>query len=71
MDELNPQRLMGIVNDAGNGKRVQFGRIEILDKFSFFEIEKSSERMVLDSLNKFEWKNRRIKAEPSEKRGRR
>jgi ATP-dependent RNA helicase DeaD len=71
MDELNPQRLMGIVNDAGNGKRVQFGRIEILDKFSFFEIEKSAERMVLDSLNKFEWKNRRIKAEPSEKRGRR
>jgi ATP-dependent RNA helicase DeaD len=71
MDELNPQRLMGIVNDAGNGQRVQFGRIEILDKFSFFEIEKSAERNVLDSLNKFEWKNRRIKAEPSEKRGRR
>ncbi len=71
MDELNPQRLMGIVNDAGNGKRVQFGRIEILDKFSFFEIEKSAQHSVLDSLNKFEWKNRRIKAEPSEKRGRR
>jgi len=71
MDELNPQRLMGIVNDAGNGKRVQFGKIEILDKFSFFEVEKSSEKMILESLNRFEWKNRRIKAEPSEKRGQR
>jgi hypothetical protein len=61
---------MGIVNDAGNGQRVKFGRIEILDKFSFFEVEKSASKAVLQSLNTFEWKNRKIKAEPSEKKPR-
>ncbi|MCB9252263.1 MAG: DEAD/DEAH box helicase [Flavobacteriales bacterium] len=69
MDELNPQRLMGIVNDAAKGKRVQFGKIEILDKFSFFEVERNAQKGVLESLNKFEWNNRRIKVEPSERRG--
>jgi ATP-dependent RNA helicase DeaD len=70
LDDLNPQRLMGIVNDAGNGQRVKFGRIEILDKFSFFEVEKAATKSVLQSLNSFEWKNRKIKAEPSEKKPR-
>ncbi|NUM31210.1 MAG: DEAD/DEAH box helicase [Bacteroidetes bacterium] len=71
MDELNPQRLMGIVNECCNGKRVQFGKIEILDKFSFFEIEKSSLKAVLNKINKFDWKNRRLKVEPASSRKRR
>lgn len=71
MDELNPQRLMGIVNECCSGKRVQFGKIEILDKFSFFEIDKPALKTVLDKINRFDWKNRRLKVEPASARKRR
>lgn len=71
IDELNPQRLMGIVNECSNGKRIQFGRIEILDKFSFFEIEKSKSKQILDKINRFEWRNRKLKVEPASARKRR
>lgn len=71
IDELNPQRLMGIVNECSGGKRVQFGKIEILDKFSFFEIEKSKSKAILDKINRIDWKNRRLKVEPASARKRR
>ncbi|MDW3650396.1 MAG: DEAD/DEAH box helicase [Bacteroidia bacterium] len=36
---LNPHRLMGLVNEKLRNRKVRIGKIEILRKFSFFEID--------------------------------
>ena len=42
--DLNPGRLMGLINERLRNRKVPIGKIEILKKFSFFEIESSFER---------------------------
>ncbi|MCL4146960.1 UNVERIFIED_CONTAM: hypothetical protein GTU68_053084, partial [Idotea baltica] len=37
--ELNPNRLMGLINEQTQNKNVRIGKIDIMKKFSFFEIE--------------------------------
>lgn len=45
--KLTPERLMGIINEALDSGSVSIGKIEVLKKFSFFEIEQdSSEKLV-------------------------
>jgi len=48
---LNPQRLMGLVNEATRDKNIPIGRIDILKSFSFFEIDEQYTNKVLDGLN--------------------
>ncbi len=40
-DKLNPARLIGLINDQNIAKNVEIGQIEILDTFSFFELDKN------------------------------
>lgn len=47
---LNPARLMGLINEQTRTKNIEIGRIEIMKKFSFFEVEKSFESKILDSF---------------------
>ncbi|MBC8343422.1 MAG: DEAD/DEAH box helicase [Bacteroidetes bacterium] len=49
---LNPARLMGLINEQTRSKDMEIGRIEIMKKFSFFEVEKSFENSILSSFNK-------------------
>ena len=48
---LNPQRLMGLVNEATRDKNIPIGRIDILKSFSFFEIDEQYTNKVLEGLN--------------------
>ncbi|MCK5029278.1 MAG: DEAD/DEAH box helicase, partial [Bacteroidales bacterium] len=48
---LNPQRLMGLVNEATRENNIEIGRIDVMKSFSFFEIDKQFTDKVLDSLN--------------------
>jgi ATP-dependent RNA helicase DeaD len=50
-DNLHPARLLGIINDSLDSADTQIGRIEILRKFSFFEIENGMENQVMQALN--------------------
>lgn len=47
---LNPNRLMGLINEKLRNRQVRIGKIEILRKFSFFEIEQSVENVLLSSF---------------------
>lgn len=48
-DGLNPARLMGVVNEELRGKKPDFGRIDIQNNFSFFEVEQGfSDRLTSD-----------------------
>jgi ATP-dependent RNA helicase DeaD len=38
-NNMTPQRLMGVINENIRSKKVEIGKIEIMKKFSFFEID--------------------------------
>lgn len=61
-DSVNPATLMGLVNDFVPEK-VNIGRIDIMQNFSFFEVPEKDAQKVIKSLNKQEQKGRRISVE--------
>ncbi|NVJ88169.1 MAG: DEAD/DEAH box helicase [Flavobacteriaceae bacterium] len=46
-DRLNPAKLMGLINEQKIGDKVEIGAIDILDTFSFFEVDKNFEQQTL------------------------
>jgi len=48
---LNPHRLMGLVNEKLRDRKVRIGKIEILRKFSFFEIDSRVEAKLNPSFD--------------------
>ena len=53
-DKLNPAKLIGLINDQQIGKKVEIGAIDILDTFSFFEIDKSYKEATLSAFSENE-----------------
>ncbi len=49
-DRLNPAKLMGLINEQEIGNKIEIGAIDILDTFSFFEIDKNFEQQTLDAF---------------------
>ena len=49
-DSLNPAKLIGLINDQNIGDNIEIGAIDILDTFSFFEIDKNFESQTLDAF---------------------
>ncbi|SDR88887.1 ATP-dependent RNA helicase DeaD [Polaribacter sp. KT25b] len=47
-DSLNPGKLIGLINDQNIGDKIEIGAIDILDTFSFFEIDKNYEEKTLE-----------------------
>ena len=53
-DSLNPARLIGLINDQRITDNIEIGAIDILDTFSFFEIDKNFEAAALEAFEKNE-----------------
>ena len=66
-DGLNPGQLIELINKCVPG-RVQIGRIDLRDNFSFFEVEEKESKRVMNSMNGFELEGRRISVEPAQDR---
>ena len=62
-NDLNPARLIGLINEALNSGDAVIGKIEILKKFSFFEIEASMDQKIKSSLQGQEFEGVKIKLE--------
>jgi ATP-dependent RNA helicase DeaD len=62
-DGLNPARLMGVVNEQMNGKKPDFGKIDIQNNFSFFEIEEGFDSKLFDAMNGTSFEGRDISVE--------
>ncbi|AUC14544.1 DEAD/DEAH box helicase [Tenacibaculum sp. SZ-18] len=64
-DRLNPAKLMGLINEQGINNKAEIGAIDILDTFSFFEIDKNFESDTLDafSANSPEFNGRKVNIE--------
>lgn len=50
-DKLNPARLIGIINEALDSNDAAIGKIELLNNFSFFEIQNDLANSVISALN--------------------
>ncbi|TMM31031.1 DEAD/DEAH box helicase [Polaribacter aestuariivivens] len=49
-DSLNPGKLIGLINEQNIGDKIEIGAIDILDTFSFFEIDKNFEDKTLEAF---------------------
>lgn len=50
-DNINPAKLIGIINEQQIVKNLEIGQIDILDSFSFFEADKEYTDETLKRLN--------------------
>ena len=68
-DELNPAKLIGLINDQKITDNIEIGAIDILDTFSFFEIDKKFENETLSAFsdNQPEFSGRGVNIEITKK----
>lgn len=69
-DKLNPARLIGLINDQNISKNIEIGQIEILDTFSFFELDKNFEKETITAFekNNVDFEGRGVNVEITKKR---
>ncbi|QNM86686.1 DEAD/DEAH box helicase [Polaribacter pectinis] len=68
-DNLNPGKLIGLINEQNIGDKIEIGAIDILDTFSFFEIDKNYEDKTLEafSSNQPDFDGRSVNVEVTKK----
>ena len=57
--------LISLINDNTGNKSIEIGKIEILKTFSFFEIDKSSEKKVINAFKDVSRDGIKVKLEVS------
>ena len=64
-DKLKKTDVLDIINQANkkSKKRADIGDIEVLEKFSFFEVEKSFEKDILNNIAAMKFKGKEMRAE--------
>ena len=60
--KLNPNRLMGLVNERIKGKKPDFGEIRIDSTSTMFDVESKSVPAVIASLTGASFEGRSVKA---------
>ena len=69
-DKLNPARLIGLINEQDIAKNIEIGQIEILDTFSFFELDKNYTEETIGAFQKNDvsFDGRNVNVEITEKK---
>lgn len=62
---INPGSLIGIINDVTNNRDIAIGRIELMKKFSFFEVDSHYEKEVIKSFQDVGYKGQSVVVELS------
>lgn len=65
VDGIVPAKIIDIINHRVKG-RVEIGRIDLMPKFSFFEIKNEHAQLVLDAVNNVKVNGRLVSAEIAE-----
>ena len=63
---LTPARLMGVINELLEDDDLKIGKIEVLKKFSFFEIEERQAIPLMNAANGFDFEGVSISIEESQ-----
>jgi ATP-dependent RNA helicase DeaD len=69
IDGIYPNQLIELVNKNTRGMKVPIGKIELLKKFSFFEVESSFAETVVKQLKGVNFENRKINIEVTKNQG--
>jgi ATP-dependent RNA helicase DeaD len=64
-NNLTAPKMIGLINDNCNRRDIQIGRIDIMKGFSFFEVDKSYEDLILKSFRNKTYDKVALKVEPS------
>ncbi len=69
-DKLNPARLIGLINEQRITTNIEIGQIEILDTFSFFELDKNYEKETIAAFeeNDVDFEGRSVNVEITTKK---
>ena len=62
-DKIKPLDLIGLINRSTRGNNVDIGKIDILRKFSFFEVDESYTNDVLNGFKKIKFDKRDVVVE--------
>tara|TARA_B100000214_G_scaffold56448_1_gene36230 strand:- start:13282 stop:15087 length:1806 start_codon:yes stop_codon:yes gene_type:complete len=63
---LQTHNLIGLINEYTKDKKIPIGKIDIMRKFSFFEIPSDYEKIILSSFRKVNWKGNSVNIEISQ-----
>jgi len=64
-NNLDPLGMIGLIKDATRVKKIRIGDIDIMKKFSFFEVESEYADRIPDAFNGTNWNGIRISVQPS------
>lgn len=64
-DGLNPVRLMGLINENMHGSKPDFGKIDVQNNFTFFDVEKGYEHSLVDGMKGTQFEGRDVSVEAS------
>lgn len=67
-DSFFPSDLIGLLNSNTRG-RIELGRIDLMQNFSFFEVPEKETVNVLKALNRAKWNGRKVVVEVSSEEG--
>lgn len=62
-DNLTAGKLIGIINEQPALRKIDIGKIDIMNNFSFFEVDKKHERDLLGALNGVDYEGSAISVE--------
>ncbi|WP_052103124.1 DEAD/DEAH box helicase [Porphyromonas canoris] len=68
-DKLYPNSLIELLNATTGGARVEVGKIDIYDTFSYFEVPERDAKTVISSMNDFEVGSRAIMVRKAQPKG--
>ena len=65
IQKLETHNLIGLINEYTRQRDISIGKIDILRKFSFFEIDSNHEKDVLNAFSNAEWNGTKVAVELS------
>lgn len=66
--KLSPAKLIGLINDQTQMRDINIGKIDILDSFSFFEVESKYEEAILNGFSDCKYKGLKVTVELSKEK---
>lgn len=63
MDKINPKKLLEFLDDTANVSSSSIGNIDILEKFSFINVDEDVVSKILNNINGKKFNGRKIKVE--------
>lgn len=67
-DNTGPHQLIGLINEVTRSRDIRIGRIDIMDNFSFIDVDESSVDLLIDSFSNQQRNKKGVRVELSDER---